>query len=574
MRASGTFIVDAVAPPRAVFRAAWMAAAALSCVPGTGAAFQIDTGVPDLRLSWDSSVKYSTAYRLQDPSPTLVGNPGLDDGDRNFRKGLISNRLDLFTEADLRYQRFGVRVSGAAWYDAVYNRGNANDSANLFGPGTSSTNHTGAVNEFPAATRALHGHKAEVLDAFVFGGLNFGEMRANLRLGRHTVLFGESFFLGANGIAAAQAPIDVAKALSVPGTQFKELMRPVPQISGSLQVTEFVSLGAYYQFRWEANRIPGVGSYFSFSDNARTGAERLEPLTLPGVPPGAMPREGDLTAKNSGQGGLQLRLRIAEADVGFYAVRYHAKDFQQYVKLGVFPTGAPLPAPQVFVAPSGYQLVYPEGIRAFGASYSQTFGDVNFAAEASLRRNTPFMSQVTLGPGQSADNGGNPAYAVGNSAHAQASILWALPKTPLFSEGSMAAEIAFNRGLSVTRNPEAVDSNTTRDAYALRLVATPVYRQVMPGLDLELPIGWGANPVGRSRTVSLFNAPASTHGGDISLGLNAIYLDSWRFGLNYTHYYGSAGTFIEQPTQQLTYFSFKQVYADRDFVSFTARTSF
>lgn len=550
-----------------------LAAAALTYFQGAGA-FQVETGQPDLSLTWDTTVKYSNAFRLKDRSAVLVADPSLDDGDRNFSKGLVSNRLDLFTEADLKYQRVGARVSAAAWYDTVYNSTNDNNSANLFGPGTSSTNHTGVYNEFTRETRNLHGRKAELLDAFVFAGFDLGEMRGTVRLGQHTVLYGESFFLGANGIAAAQAPIDIVKALSVPGTQFKELMRPVPQVSGSLQLTDDVSIGAYYQFRWEANRIPAVGSYFSVADNAGAGSERLLPASLPSAPPGAIPRQADLKAKDAGQGGMQLRFRAGEADFGLYAVRYHAKDFQQYTKLSVFPTGAPLPAPQVFVAPGGFQRVYPEGIRAFGASYSQTFGDVNFASEVSARYNTPFSSQSTLAPGQLADNSGNPAYALGSSGHAQASVIWQVPKTPLFNEATLAAEVAFNRALSVKSNEAAIDLNTTRDAFGLRMVFSPVYRQVLAGLDLQVPIGWGANPVGRSRVVTQFNAPASTHGGDLSIGVNATYRDAWRFGLNYTHFYGDEGPFVSRTSTGTTYRTFQQTYADRDFVSFSARTSF
>lgn len=528
--------------------------------------FQLDSGDPEVKINWDTAVKYSNGFRLKEASPTLISNPSLDDGDRNFSKGLISNRFDILSEFDVQYRRVGARVSATAWYDTVYNRSNDNNSLGLFGPNSSSNNSSGPYNQFPDATRKLHGRDAEILDAFVFSGFDLGDMRGNVRLGQHTVLYGESFFLGANGIAAAQAPIDVVKALSVPGTQFKELMRPVPQISGSLQVSENVSVGAYYQFRWEANRIPGVGSYFSFADNNGAGSERLVPGVIAPPGSGGILKDADLRPKNSGQGGMQLRIRKDDADFGLYAVRYHSKDSDQYLKL--VATGAPPPNPPV--APATYQRVFAEGITALGASYSQSFGEVNFASEASVRHNMPFLSQVTLGPGQTADNSGNPAYAVGNSAHLQASILWQLPTTPLFREGTLAAEVAWNRALSVKKNAAAIDPNTTRDAWAIRLVATPVYRQVIPGLDLEVPIGLGYNPSGRSRVVPLFNAPASDKGGDFSLGVRAIYLDKWRFGVNYTRYFGSEGSFLDVNNNR----SFQQVYKDRDFITFTASTNF
>ena len=48
---------------------------------------------------------------------TSAANANGDDGDRNFNKGLVSNRLDLFTEMDAVWQqRAGLRMSGAAYY--------------------------------------------------------------------------------------------------------------------------------------------------------------------------------------------------------------------------------------------------------------------------------------------------------------------------------------------------------------------------------------------------------------------------------------------------------------------------
>jgi hypothetical protein len=96
------------------------------------AAFQIDSGNPDVAMSWDNTVKYSNAFRVRSVDPKVADNSlgpqaNTNDGDQNFGKGLISNRLDLLSEFEFRYRKdFGFRVSGAAWYDDVYNRGNDN----------------------------------------------------------------------------------------------------------------------------------------------------------------------------------------------------------------------------------------------------------------------------------------------------------------------------------------------------------------------------------------------------------------------------------------------------------------
>lgn len=46
-------------------------------------------------------------------------------------------------------------------------------------------------------------------------------------------------------------PVDVVKLLSVPNTQFKEAIRPVQMLSGQVQLTSDVTLGGYYQLRWQ-----------------------------------------------------------------------------------------------------------------------------------------------------------------------------------------------------------------------------------------------------------------------------------------------------------------------------------
>jgi len=67
---------------------------------------------------------------------------------------------------------------------------------------------------------------------------SIGENRLAFRAGQYALQWGETLFFGANGIAGGQAPVDVIKALSVPGTQFKELIRPTEQLSASIQPSQ------------------------------------------------------------------------------------------------------------------------------------------------------------------------------------------------------------------------------------------------------------------------------------------------------------------------------------------------
>ncbi|WP_454737216.1 DUF1302 domain-containing protein [Cupriavidus necator] len=534
-------------------------AAALLLIGATGAsrvgAFEMDLA-PEAKLRWDNTFKYSAAVRVKEASSTLTSNANYDDGDRNFSRGLISNRLDWLSELDLTYRNFGARVSGAAWYDSIYNRHNDNDS-----PAT--VNSTSVpFNHFTDATQTLHGQKAELLDAFVFGKFDLGDTRSSLRLGRHAFLYGESLFFGNNGIAAAQAPIDAIKVLSVPNTQFKELLRPVNQVSGQMQLPHGFSLGGYYQLEWRRTRVPAAGSYFSNADMADAGGERIIAAEGAAGPIASFYRGRDQEARNSGQGGLQLRYRVdaIDTDFGLYFARYHDKNFQVYLRPGA-GVGSTSPVDQI----GQYNLVFPENIRTFGASFSTTVGEANVGGEISIRRNAPLVGDPQVVAGNTAaDNSGNPLYPVGSSAHAQLSVITVLPRSPLWASANLIGEVAWNRRLSIDRNAAALDANTTRDAAALRVVLEPSYFQVMEGLDISVPIGIGYSPFGRSSAVAGFGGGAY-HGGDLSIGVNGEYLKVWKIGLNYTHYYGGAAP-LTTPAGTLT---FGQTLKDRDFVSFT-----
>ena len=187
---------------RAKAATAMLAASGLFGMSSGTHAGEIDMGESDVKLRWDNTVKYSAAWRVNKLDGRVAGtatNPNLDDGDRNFGKGLISNRLDLLSELDASYKAFGVRVSGAAWYDDVYNRGNDNNGAGAI---NSSSVPAG---EFTRATSRLHGQKAEFLDAFTYGRVDLApESWGSYRPGLHTLLYGETLFFEGKRIAHAQ----------------------------------------------------------------------------------------------------------------------------------------------------------------------------------------------------------------------------------------------------------------------------------------------------------------------------------------------------------------------------------
>ncbi|MBU2065006.1 MAG: DUF1302 domain-containing protein [Gammaproteobacteria bacterium] len=523
---------------------------------GPAQAAQFDLGDSDWRLRWDNTVKYSQAWRLNGADDRLINAPtagGLypsiqGQGDRNFSRGLVSNRVDLFSEMDLSRQNYGLRVSAAAWYDDIYNQ---------------STDDSGQ-RRFLSDTRELHGRDAELLDAFVFLRGEIGEgSQGTVRLGRHSLIYGESLFYGGNGIANAQGPNDVVKLLSVPGTQFKEILRPVNQISGQLQINPQLSVGAYYQFDWERSNLPGAGSYLSDADGIGEGAGDWTQVFG-----NTTVHASDLEARNSGQGGVQLRYKPSgtELELGFYAAQYHDKAPSALYAYLDGPASAATGLPIL----GSYRQVFAEDIKTVGASFSTASGPFNFAGEASLRWDAPLVSNLqVVAPGVAADNADDALYAKGRTAHINLSTIYLLSPSSFWDGGSVLAELAWNRTLSVTDNRNALDSNTTRDATALRILAEPAYFQVADGIDLTVPIGVGVVLDGRSSAVSKAGF-GNTHAGDWSVGLKATYLQRWDFGVNYVNFFGAPKAGLQEDGN----FSYGQSLADRDFVSLYVKTTF
>ena len=541
-------------------------AAALVLCSQAAHAFQVDTGNPDFSLRWDNTVKYSAAWRTENPSSKLTqGQVALnqDDGDRAFKKGLISNRMDILSELDMSFKNVGARLSGAAWYDTEYQQDNDNND-----PARANARSV-AYDEFTDDTRQLHGGNGELLDAFVYWNGEVADRATSVRAGRHGLIWGESLFFGANGIAGGMAPVDVVKAQSVPNTQFKEITRPVNQLSGTFQLTDDVSLGAFYQFEWEETRLPGAGSYFSNSDTIGEGNERLIvgapfPTFLGGNPgsPAAFFHGKDEDARNTGQGGLQLKYNAETVEYGLYAIQYHDKTPKLYLKPS---TGTPnFSTGQI----GDYYWVYPEDIRAFGTSFSTTVDEYSFAGEASMRWNMPLVSNgVTVLPGVDADNDSHPLYAVGRTAHVNLNVLASFGPNFLAQESAFVGEVAWNRLLSVTKNNNALDPNATRDGLGMKMVYTPTYRQFFPGIDISIPVGLSYFPMGKSAVVSSFGPD---NGGDMNIGITATYLDRITAGLTYTHYYGPENTNLDAASQ----FNYEQSLKDRDYLAFSVKTTF
>lgn len=487
-------------------------------------------------LRWDNTVRYSTAFRLASQDPKLIANPNTDDGNRDFDPGLVSNRLDLVSQLDLTADNFGVRISAAGWYDSIYNQRNDNNSPATFNP--LSVPH----DKFTDAVRGLHGSHIELSDAFVHGDFTLGDMPVSVRAGRYALILGESLFFPQNGIAAGQSTVDVIKAVGEPQAETPEIVLPVTQASAVLLPWPDVAVTLYNQFEWRKDRLPGVGSYFSAVDFLDTGGERL--LLGNG---NYLVRDHDLHAPGLGQFGAAVQITTPDFSYGFYALRFNSKSPAVYLHPD-------------FSLPPGrigtYDLFYPQGIEIYGASFSTYLGDSNIAGEISGRRNMPLMSGgIIVPPGVAADGHDHPLYPIGDTLHAQVSTVSLLHASRWWNGAALTFELAANDRLDVVKNASALMPG--RDPFAMAMQATfePQYFQVLPSLDISIPMSFGYGLVGRSSIDSSENAGT----GSFGIGVSATYRSVWQAKLALTEFLGP-------PT--------RQPFADRGFVALSVQRTF
>ncbi len=231
-------------------------AALLALSAGAAHAFDIDSGNPDLAIRFDNTVRANFGVRVESRDSKIGNSVLADEGDYSFNKGqAVANRLDILSEFDLVFKKkYGFRLSGAGWYDAAYgDKSRSNPNAPL----SQIPSYVGN-NYSPLVKRLYHGPSGEIMDAFVFGGFDLGSVPVQAKAGRHTLYWGESLFLGGHlhSISYSQNPLDLQKGFATPGTEAKELFRPLNQLSGQAQLSDTVSVAGQYLLEWESARYP------------------------------------------------------------------------------------------------------------------------------------------------------------------------------------------------------------------------------------------------------------------------------------------------------------------------------
>lgn len=366
-----------------------LVAAVAAAVSAPVEAFQFYLG--EVEGSLDTTLSVGASWRVADRDKNQLGQGNLgpgyaysnvgsstnntDDGNWNFKRGeTYSKIVKGNTDLSLRYDNVGAFARARYFYDfELKDEGRARDNMGQSRP----------LNE-DALDQA--GAGVELMDAFVYGDFNLGDMPLNLRVGKQVLSWGESTFIQ-GGINAIN-PVDVS-AFRAPGAEIKDVLLPVNMIYGSLGVTSAVSVEAFYQLEWEKTRIDPCGTFFSTMDFVADGCGQV--LLAGQLPDGIAKsqgliayRIGDRLPDDKGQYGVAVRWfsdLMGGAEFGFYHLNYHSR---------VPVISGVLNDPRIGDRFPEYFLEYPEDIKLYGISVALTTeSGYSIGAEISHRQDVP-----------------------------------------------------------------------------------------------------------------------------------------------------------------------------------------
>ena len=588
----------------------------------------VDFNLGEVEGHFNSQVSVGVSWRAEDRDPSLIGglnggsmpvtNNGVnDDGNLNFDKGdAFSKIFKGVHDLELSYKNVGLFARGKYWYDFELKDGNRPWGNVVNGYASGEPLSDDGFNDYAKFSGA------EILDAFVYGDFELGDMFLDARLGRQVVSWGESTFI--QGGVNAINPIDVS-AFRRPGAEIKEGLLPVNMAFANLGVSDNLSVEGFYQLEWEATAIDGCGTYFSTADYVPQGCNTLTigtaALTIPlllddpaAVANGFTASRGPTReADDDGQYGLAFRYiaeELNDTEFGFYHMNYHSRlpvasgftsGFNQIIgdlNLDGVPESSATPfVPGNLVGQNPvYFTEYPEDIKLYGLSFATNVGEFALSGEVSHHKDVPFQingadligSILTAGT-----QAGNPVNArvgaaiantVANGltsgtevsgydnydvSQAQVTLIRFLDQVMGASRVALVGELAFTH----------VHGFSEADAGGIRYGRPSEYGQAgNDGFVTENSWGYRARAIFNysdvfagvnlkpgiswSHDVEGYS-PANSSGfvegrKALGLALNADYMNTYNFGISYTRFFDGDYNITE----------------DRDFISATVGVSF
>ncbi|VVN80283.1 DUF1302 domain-containing protein [Pseudomonas fluorescens] len=444
------------------------------------------------------------------------------------------------------------------------------------------------------AQRYYSGPSGEILDAFVFYSTEVGEESLfSAKAGQHNVFWGETILNPVHSISYGQSGLDLAKLAASPGTEAKELFVPRNQVSMSFTVNPELTVGAQYFLDWDAARLPEAGTYYGGSDLVGFGAQSFllgnTNSVTPGSPLGCgvapcnaltnVRRGDDLTPDNRGDWGVMAKWSPAWLDGTLGAYYRQTSDILPQAWLdarGITssnPNGTPpagLGAGVVNTLNSlntaTYQLAYSDKIDIFGLSLSKDVGGISVGSDLNIRHNMPLASipaivstssprglgnGLGLLPPRSAATGivydtpsdGDSMSATGDTLHWTVNGLMTLPKTPVFDQAVVLAELYYSNLLKLDDKNSALYKGkssyhgidaSTRDNWGIAVNFIPTWYQVFPGVDMSMPMSVNVGIDG----VSPVSGGGAKDTGNYAFGVGAAVYNKYFVDLKYVDSFG------------------------------------
>lgn len=359
-----------------------------------------------------------------------------DNGDLNYSQwNFISAAAKITPELKLHYRQFKLDLSGLYFFDVI-NHNFDETHPNNFG------NHGFQHGKTPRPSGAEDdlSNQFVLLKAYVSGAVPFvGQRRLHFKIGNQVLNQGRSKFLIFNSLNSINPPD--ANLAHLPGSEIAEVLRPVPMVVLSTDITDKISTKAFYQFVWRHAGIPPVGSYFSSVDllgnggrygmlsfgRAREDPNRIAGTAGPGDKsqvPGAAGtiskasrtflRAPTNEPSDQGEWGISLSYFARELNYTMFSVYYrnlHSHfPFLSFISadqscaanssgVGELLTDCPglasRKARPLPVDSIQYFADYPENIHTFGFSFSTSLGPASWAGELAYRPNQPLQVNPT-----------------------------------------------------------------------------------------------------------------------------------------------------------------------------------
>ncbi|MGC0154108.1 DUF1302 domain-containing protein [Chromobacterium vaccinii] len=372
---------------------------------GLGEGSQFDLGA--VRLDAKGAMAVGGVYRAGNPDPALTSHANqmdtLNDGDLNYRRGaLVSEAWQGYLQGDFRYRDAGVFVSAKAWYDygLIHGAVEHGHSPNGYAPGA-------PLND-ARFTRLDRFSGVVVDDAYLYGRYRLGQSSLLLRLGQQVIpwVTPTTILGGIQQVNAMDFNV-LGRAGAIPDMASV----PAPAFYARLEATPKLTLDGYYQFQFEPNAYPSCGTFYSGSDYAQPGCDKL---TLNGSLLSILARHNIVTGDgqsianpldyiqrapddkpHGGEFGFSASYLFD--DIGqfgfFYSNQASQLSFNQMLRTGpgvLLPAAANLGLAQPTDIAGQFRRSYPDNIHMFGVNFRTRLSNgTGIYSEFSYRPNQP-----------------------------------------------------------------------------------------------------------------------------------------------------------------------------------------